>query len=55
MNQETIDLINSDAEEIMQLTFPFCEDDDMITSLRNTKINNLAYEIKESLDKLKVE
>lgn len=53
MNEKIIEIIKKNSEEIMQITFPFCEDEDCITSLRNAKINNLAHEIKTALDHLK--
>jgi predicted small metal-binding protein len=53
MNEKIIEIIKKNSEEIMQITFPFCEDEDHITSLRNTRINNLAHEIKTALDHIK--
>ena len=52
MNELILDEIKRKAEEIMEITYPFCEDDELDVSLRNTKINNLAHDIAELTRKL---
>lgn len=53
MNQRLIDLIREKCEEIMKISYPLCKNESDDIALINNKINNLAYEIKETLKKIK--
>lgn len=52
MNQKIIDLIRQKSEEIMKISYPLCKNELEEVSINNSKINNLAYEIKELLKKI---
>lgn len=53
MNQKLIDLIREKSEEIMKISYPLCKNESEDIAINNNKINNLAYEIKEILKKIK--
>lgn len=53
MNIDAKKEILSRIEEIMKISFPLCKNSNLEVSAKNTKINNLAYEIKALLPKIK--